>query len=48
MRTFVVIFFNEVNSINQSNFFNLSAIVLATGLRKLKDFFMFRSKFIKF
>ena len=47
-RTFVVIFFNEINSINQSNFFNLFAIFLATGLRKLNDFFMFRSKFIKF
>ena len=37
-RTFVVIFFNEINSINQSNFFNLFAIFSANGLRKLNDF----------
>ena len=34
----VVNLFNEIKSINQSNLFNLFAIIAATGLRKLKDY----------
>ena len=37
-RTFVVNLFNEIISINQSNLFNLFAIIAATGSRKLKDY----------
>ena len=37
-RTFVVNLFNEINSIHQSNLFNLIAIIAATGLRKLRDY----------
>ena len=36
----LLFFFNEVNSINQTNFFKLFAIIMATGLRKLKDFYV--------
>ena len=39
-RTFVVNLFNEINSIHQSNLFNLFAIIAATGLRKLKDYWL--------
>ena len=37
-RTFVVNLFNEINSIHQSNLFNLIAIIAAIGLRKLRDY----------
>ena len=39
-RIFVVNLFVEINSINQSNLFNLIAINVATGLRKFKYFYV--------